>query len=124
MGMLDKIMEFDVEPIENAAQGIAYLVELVTFMLFIYEEALQINNSMVLQAAKRKDKNELYQLMANTYDPAINSFTDCFIKWGLIAIYINNAYASFLYASMMCREVGNFAMGKGRLDYEFPRVQY
>lgn len=106
----------------DLAEAINYVIEFVIFTLFIYEEALQIANRMILVEVSTGNMTKLGNVMETDFDYIMGFIKQFFENYGILALYGCNAYSSYFYVSMMTREWGNIVKYDQRMDYSFSRI--
>lgn len=110
------------EMAEDLIDKLSFAVEYAIFTLFIYEEGQQMMNRRILNEISWGVKSQVDFDTEITFDVMMNGFGGSFKRWGIVSLYACNAYSSYLFASMMVREWANIWLGKGRMEYSFPRT--
>lgn len=116
--MATKIWDYGIGIVE----AIAYAIEFVIFTLFIYEEALQMANRMLINQIGLSNKAGVYGMLMIEHAYALNQATQYFENVGPIALYGCNAYSTYFYASKFTAEWGWIYFNGTRSQYSLYKM--
>lgn len=99
----------------------SFAIEFIIFTFFIFEEAMQIANRHILTDISFNSLTRVSVDIAVDLNYILPWVEGAYNGYGILALYTNNAYASYLYSTYMTREWGNIFLGDGRQSYEVNR---
>jgi hypothetical protein len=102
---------------EELLDAVTFAIEFVIFTLFIYEEAMQIHNRMILDRIAYNSKTYLFTFIPLNFDYTLSNFVSFFNNYGILALYGCNSYSHYIYVSYMTREWAKIWLGDGRQEY-------
>jgi len=85
----------------KAAASIAFVIELSTYTLYFFEEAMVIFMRRYKEYLFRQHASDIGWLSIVDFDYIMYDFISYWYQWGLLAVYSCNAFGNYLYAMMM-----------------------
>lgn len=107
---------------EELADGISYVIEYIIFTLFIYEEAMQIINRLILQQIINGEATKLRLTIMIDFDFIMIYARGFFESYGILSVYGMNAYSAYFFSSMMTREWAELYLTGKRMEYSFSKT--
>jgi len=105
--------------IARAAESFSFVIELVTYTLYFFEEAFVMFMRGYADVLFLEDIGNIAWLSYVDFDYIFRWNLSYFYNWALFAVYSYNSFANYLYVLMMYREYANLLMSGEYLQYHF-----
>ena len=104
------------------AEGMAFAIELVTFQLYFYEEAMVLFMRIYSREIYNKELDKIWFDQVVNFDFIFSWYVSDWKQYGILAVYSYNAISSCLYQLRAWREYGEILTGGMPSYYDFQHI--